>query len=249
MIFTKTSKDINKIHQSCRIVSFVLSQIEKEIKPGVTTSYLDKMAEELAYEKGAIPGFKGYRGFPYSICASVNEQIVHGFANDNPLEDGDILSIDFGILYKGWYGDAAFTAPVGEVSPLASKLIKVTKECLSKGIEASKPYNRVGDISSAVQRHAEAAGFNVVKDFTGHGIGRALHEEPAIYNFGKAGEGYMLKPGMVIAIEPMVTEKGEKTKSLNDGWTVVTEDGGLSAHFEHTIAITENGVEVLTNRN
>ena len=248
MIILHGEKDILGIKKSCEIVAHVLSRLEKETKPGVTTNYLNALSEELTLKKGATPGFKGYRGFPYSICASVNSQVVHGFSSDVPLKDGDILSIDFGILYKGWYGDSALTIPVGKVSDKNKKLIKTTRECLNLAITQAVHGNKVGDISYAVQQHAEEEGFGVVRGFTGHGIGKDLHEEPAIPNFGNKDEGYLLKNGMTIAIEPMLTECGADTVVGSDGWTVLTKDGGMSAHFEHTLAITNKGPVILTKR-
>ena len=197
---------------------------------------------------GGTPGFKGYKGFPYAICSSRNDEIVHGFPSDKALEDGEIISIDFGVLYKKWYGDSAFTKAVGYVSPEIENLIKVGEECLYKGITQAKPYMRIGDISAAIQRHAEKNGYNVIRDFVGHGVGKELHEDPQVPNFGKRHEGYLIKPGMVIAIEPMITPGTGKAATLNDGWTTVSADHKLSVHFEHTIAITSNGTEILTKR-
>lgn len=248
MIILHGEEDILGIKTSCELVAYVLSELEKEIKPGVTTNYLNTLAEELTFRKGAIPGFKGYRGFPRSICASVNSQVVHGISSDKPMDDGDIISIDFGILYKGWYGDSALTVPVGNISDTHKKLIKTTRECLNLAIEQSVPGNKIGDISYAIQNHAAKKGFDVVRGFTGHGIGKNLHEEPAIPNFGNKNEGYLLKAGMVIAIEPMLTEGSGDTITGKDGWTITTRDGGVAAHFEHTLAITKNGPVVLTKR-
>lgn len=248
MIILHGEEGILGIKTSCELVAYVLSELEKEVKPGVTTNYLNTLSEELTFRKGAIPGFKGYRGFPRSICASVNSQIVHGISSDKPMDDGDLISIDFGILYKGWYGDSALTIPVGNISDTHKKLIKTTRKCLNLGIEQSVPGNKIGDISYAIQHHAEENGFGVVKGFTGHGIGRDLHEEPAIPNFGNKNEGYLLKAGMVIAIEPMLTEGSSETVTDKDGWTVTTRDGSVAAHFEHTLAITNNGPVVLTKR-
>lgn len=248
MIILKTSPQIDGIRKSCRIVAYVLKKIELAIKPGITTNFLNTMAEDLCYQKGAIPGFKGYRGFPFSICASKNNIIVHGFPDDIPLKNGDILSVDFGVLYKGWYGDSAFTKGVGKVTKKTQRLLDIGKECLYKGIEVAQSYCKVGDISYAIQQHAEHSGYNVVRDFVGHGIGKNLHEEPQIPNFGKQNTGVILKPGSVIAIEPMVNMGTYKTIVLEDGWTVVTQDSELSVHFEHTISITDGNVEILTDR-
>lgn len=248
MIILHGEKDILGIKKSCEIVAYVLSCLEREVKPNITTNYLDTLAEELTFKKGAIPGFKGYRGFPYSICASVNEQVVHGFSSNKPLKEGDVLSIDFGILYKEWYGDSALTIPVGKISPRRKKLIQTTNECLNLAIKQCIHGNRIGDISYTIQQHAEKNGFNVVKGFTGHGIGKNLHEDPAIPNFGNKGEGYLLKNGMTIAIEPMLVDGSGDVIIEDDGWTVSTENKDVSAHFEHTIAITNNGPLILTKR-
>lgn len=233
--------------QSCRLVACVLSMLKQEIKPETTTNALNKLAEVLMISVGSCPAFKGYKGFPYAVCASVNHEVVHGFPNDNPLKSGDIVSIDFGVLHEGWYGDAAFTATVGEVSENASRLVKTTEECLRIGISKAVPYCRVGDISNAVQKHAEKNGFDVVKNYVGHGIGRYLHEKPQVPNFGNAGEGALLPPGTVIAIEPILVETGAETQVLNNNWTVAAKNGELSAHFEHTVAITASGPVVLTD--
>jgi methionyl aminopeptidase len=249
MIILKTPEQIEGIRESCKIVAYVLSELEKLVKPGVTTAGLNRIAEELTRERGGYPGFKGYRGFPFSICASVNEQIVHGFSNDKPLKEGDILSIDFGVLKNGWYGDSALTIPVGEISEETKRLLNVTETALQKGLFNARPFKTIGDISWAIQNYVESKGLSVVREFVGHGIGKDLHEDPQIPNFGKQGEGMMLKAGMVIAIEPMVNLGTYETKTLSDGWTTVTKDGKLSAHFEHTAAITENGPEILTKRN
>lgn len=248
MIILKTNSQIDGIRRSCQIVAYVLKELKKEIKPGITTKYLDNMAEDLCYQRGAIPGFKGYRGFPYSICSSRNSEIVHGFPSNNPLRDGEILSIDFGALYKGWYGDSAFTAPVGNVTEDIHDLLKIGRECLYKGIEVVRPNCKVGDISYAVQRHAESHGFNVVREFVGHGIGKDLHEEPQVPNWGSKDSGCVLKPGSVIAIEPMVLSGNCEIKIMPDHWTAVTADGAPAVHFEHTIAITGDGTEILTRR-
>jgi len=248
MIILHGKEDILGIKISCEIVAYVLSSLEKETKPGITTNDLNTLAEKITYRKGATPGFKGYRGFPYSICASVNSQVVHGFPSDIPLKEGDILSVDFGILYKGWYGDSALTIPVGKISDRNKKLIKTTRQCLNLAIAQAVHGNRIGDISYIVQHTAEKEGFGVVRGFTGHGIGKNLHEDPPIPNFGNKNEGYLLRNGMVIAIEPMITEGGYETVTGSNGWAILTKDGGMSAHFEHTLAITDNGPIILTKR-
>ena len=248
MIILKTPEQIEGIRESCRIVAFVLSEIEKLVKPGVTTAGLNTISEHLTREQGGVPGFKGYRGFPFSICASVNEQIVHGFPNDTPLKEGDILSVDFGVLKNGWYGDSALTMPVGQISDEATELLRVTKNSLHKALDIAQPYKKIGDLSWTIQRYVEKNNFSVIRDFVGHGIGKELHEDPQIPNYGKAGDGMMLKAGMVIAIEPMVSIGTYETETLSDGWTTITRDKSLSAHFEHTLAITENGPEILTSR-
>jgi methionyl aminopeptidase len=230
----------------CRMVAEVLALLEEMVRPGITTLELNERAEKEALRYGAKPAFKGYSGYPYSLCCSVNEQVVHGMPCRKELMSGDILSIDFGVLYGGFYGDAAVTVPVGEISKVAARLLKVTEESLYAAIAAARPSNRLSDISFAVQRHVEARGFSVVRDFVGHGIGRNLHESPQVPNFGAPGKGVTLKPGMVLAIEPMINEKAPDVKVLSDGWTAVTCDGGLSAHYEHTVAVTENGAEILT---
>lgn len=246
MVILKTLEQIDSIRKSCRIVAYVLSNLKREIKPGVTTKYLNDLSEELCLEKGGTPAFKGYKGFPFSICSSLNHEIVHGFPNDNELIEGSIISIDFGVLFKGWYGDAAFTAGVGKISPPAEKIITITEQCLYTGIKNSIPGNRLGDIGYSIQKTAEDNGFNVVRDFVGHGIGLNLHEEPQVLNYGTKGEGLILKPGLVIAIEPMVVQGSYEAQTRNNNWTVITKDKKLSVHFEHTIVITNDGPEILT---
>jgi methionyl aminopeptidase len=249
MVVLKSPSEIEKIRQSNVIVAEVLDTLRAKIKPGMDTLTLDRTSEEIALKKGAKPAFKGYRGFPYSLCASVNQQVVHGFPSVHPLEEGDILSIDFGILYKGYYGDSAITVAVGQVSETARRLIAVTREALSLAIDQAVPGKRLSDISHAVQSHAEGAGFSVVRKFVGHGIGKALHEDPQVPNYGKPGVGIRLREGMVLAIEPMINEGGHDVETLEDGWTTVTKDGSLSAHFEHTVAITEQGPVILSRKN
>jgi len=246
MVILKSPQEIEKIRKSNQIVAEILTMLESEIKPGINTFYLNDLSERLAREKGVAPAFKGYRGFPYALCASPNNVVVHGFPSKKPLVEGDILSLDFGILKEGYYGDSAITVAVGEISETAERLSRVTREALFKGIEKAVPNGRLSDISHAIQSHVEAAGFSVVRKFVGHGIGSKLHEEPQIPNFGESGNGIRLKPGMTLAIEPMVNEKGYDVKVLDDGWTTVTKDGCLSAHFEHTITITENGPVILS---
>jgi len=228
------------------LVAAILEELKKKIRPGVKTIELDRLSEEMALKKGARPAFKGYRGYPYSLCTSVNSEVVHGMPSERELKEGDIVSLDFGILNDGYYGDAAVTVPVGEITPAAKRLLRVTEEALCRGIAEVRAGNRIGDVSAAIQGHAEAAGFSVVRDLVGHGIGKNLHEDPQVPNYGTSGRGIELKPGMVFAIEPMVNEGTYRVDILRDGWTVVTADGKLSAHFEHSVAITENGPVILS---
>jgi methionyl aminopeptidase len=246
MIILKSRSEIEKMRKSNTIVAVILEELRKKIRPGVKTIELDRLSEELALKKGARPAFKGYRGYPYSLCASVNSEVVHGMPSDKELKEGDIVSLDFGILNDGYYGDAAVTVPVGEISPAAKRLLRVTEEALYRGIAEVKAGNRIGDISAAIQGHVEASGYSVVRDLVGHGIGKSLHEDPQVPNYGSSGRGVELKPGMVFAIEPMVNEGTYRVEILRDGWTVVTADGKLSAHFEHSVAITENGPVILS---
>ncbi|MBP7033024.1 MAG: type I methionyl aminopeptidase, partial [Syntrophobacterales bacterium] len=232
--------------KSNALVAAILEELRKKIKPGVKTIELDRLSEEMALKKGARPAFKGYRGYPYSLCTSVNSEVVHGMPSERELKEGDIISLDFGILHGGYYGDAAVTVPVGQITPAAKRLLAVTEEALYRGIAEARAGNRIGDISAAIQGHAEAAGFSVVRDLVGHGIGRSLHEDPQVPNYGTSGRGIELKTGMVFAIEPMVNEGTYRVDVLRDGWTVVTADGKLSAHFEHSVAITENGPVILS---
>jgi methionyl aminopeptidase len=230
----------------CRIVAEVLEILKGTAKPGITTLALNQIAEKEAGKRSAKPAFKGYSGYPHALCCSLNEQVVHGMPSGRKLVDGDILSIDFGVIYDGFYGDAALTLPIGEISESAQRLLRVTEESLYAAIAATQPGNRLSDISYAVQSYVEQRGYSVVRDFVGHGIGKNLHESPQIPNFGRPGRGVRLKSGMVLAIEPMINEKGPEVRVLEDGWTAVTCDGGLSAHFEHTVAVTEEGPEILT---
>jgi methionyl aminopeptidase len=249
MVILKSPIEIEKLKVSNRIVADILCRLETEVRPGIDTLHLNDIAEKLASERGAVPAFKGYKGYPFSLCTSVNNVVVHGMPSKKRLIEGDIISIDFGVLYDGYYGDAAITVPVGKISGQASRLARITREALYKGIENAVPNGRLSDISHAVQRHVEDAGYSVVRMFVGHGIGSSLHEDPQVPNFGKPGMGIQLKPGMTLAIEPMVNEKGYDVEILEDGWTAVTKDGGLSAHFEHTVAISENGPIILSERN
>ena len=246
MINLRTKEEIEKLRRSNRLVAQALLKVREAIRPGVTTAELDRIAEETIRKGGGRPAFKGYRGYPANLCVSVNEEVVHGIPGPRRLQEGDIVSLDLGVLMDGYYGDAAITVPVGKVSKEAQKLIEVTEEALHKGIEKARVGNRLYDISHAIQSWVESFGFSVVRDFVGHGIGRQLHEEPQVPNFGPPNQGPRLMVGMVLAIEPMVNAGGWQVKVREDGWTVVTADGSLSAHFEHTIAITEEGPDILS---
>jgi len=235
------------MREAGRIVSEILDELEKAVAPGVTTWDLDALSEKLIYQKGARPAFKGYHGFPACLCASVNDEVVHGIPSKRrKLREGDLMKLDFGVVYRGFFGDSARTVPVGKVSSEAQALVNTTREALHKGIQAMVAGNRLGDIGHAVQRHVEARGFSVVRLFSGHGIGRRLHEEPDVPNYGQPGSGLKLRPGMVLAVEPMVNQGTDEVMVLEDQWTAVTRDSKLSAHFEHTVLITEGGPEVLT---
>jgi methionyl aminopeptidase len=249
MVILKLPAEIEQARASNLIVAEVLSKLREKVRPGVRTRELDKFAEEITEKRGAKPAFKGYRGYPHSLCTSINEVVVHGMPSERVLIEGDIIGLDFGVYYRGFFGDATITLPVGKVAEKAAKLIGVTEQSLYRGIEQAKEGNRLGDISAAVQAKVEAAGFSIVRDFVGHGVGKSLHEDPQIPNFGKKGRGIELKSGMILAIEPMVNEGNYKVKILPDGWTVVTEDGSLSAHFEHSVAITDNGPDILSKLN
>jgi len=229
-----------------RIVGEVLQELRPLCKPGVTTGELDRFAEEKTIRSGAKPAFKGYRGYPKSLCTSINQEVVHGIPGDRSLMEGDIVSLDFGVVYKGYCGDSAITVPIGTVSPAIEKLLLVTEESLYLGIDQMVPDKHLSDISRAIQTHAESNGFSVVKEFGGHGIGKKLHEEPMLLNYVVNGRGIKLKPGLVLAVEPMVNFGTDNVQVLPDGWTVVTGDGQPSAHFEHTVAITDGGSEILS---
>ena len=246
MIMRKRAEELEKMRRAGRVVGETLQILQAAVKPGVTTQELDEIAEREIRARGAVPSFKGYRGFPATICTSINSEIVHGIPGQRALKAGDLIKLDCGAIVEGYHGDSAVTVPVGEVSQEALKLIETTDRSLQAGIAEAKAGNRIHDIGAAVQTTAEGAGFSVVREYVGHGIGRALHEDPPVPNYGKPGTGLKLEPGLVIAIEPMVNVGTYETRLLPDGWTVVTADGALSAHFEHTIAITDDGPEVLT---
>ncbi len=246
MIILKSKEEVEKIATASRIVAASLLALKDYIKPGMTTQLLDTFVEKEIIRKGGIPAFKGYRNYPATLCVSVNEVIVHGIPSDRVIQEGDIVGIDLGVIYEGFYGDAAITVPVGEISPEVARLLEVTEKSLYAGIEQGKVGGRLSDISHAVQSCVEPEGYSIVTDFVGHGIGRSLHEEPQIPNFGPKGKGPRLKEGMVFAIEPMVNMGGPEVSVMDDGWTAVTSDGSLSAHFEHTIAITQNGPKILS---
>jgi len=246
MIIGKSQKEIDKMRAAGQLVGRVLQQLRGMVAPGITTLDVDRAAEKMIRDAGAFPTFKGYNGFPFSICASVNEQVVHGFPSEYELKEGDIFSIDVGATLDGFVGDTATTVGVGQVSDDRLRLMRVTEESLQLAIEQCRAGNHLGDIGFAVQSHAEAHGYSIVRDYVGHGIGRKMHEDPQIPNYGKPGKGPKIKTGYVFAIEPMVNMGSLHTRTLKDGWTVVTVDGQPSAHFEHTVAITEEGPEVLT---
>jgi methionyl aminopeptidase len=235
------------MRQAGRIVAGTLQELAGAVRPGITTIQLDTLARQYIQKSGARPAFLGYHGFPATICTSLNEEVVHGIPGLRRLKAGDIISIDVGVFYKGYYGDAAATFPVGEVSPLAKRLLEVTRESLYKGIEKAYPGNRLYDISAAIQTYVESRGFSVVRSYVGHGIGSEMHEEPQVPNFGLPGKGPLLEAGMVLAIEPMVNAGTWEVETLSDDWTVVTKDRNLSAHFEHTVAIMQDGPEILTS--
>ncbi|MFH1239064.1 MAG: type I methionyl aminopeptidase [bacterium] len=246
MIVIKSPREIKALRKSGQIVARICEKLATEVKPGITTRKLDDIAGNLIKKYNVKPAFLGYRGFPATICTSVNEQVVHGIPSDRVLVDGDIISLDVGVIFEEYCGDMAITVPVGDISNEAKKLLQVTEESLYKGIAQGKVSSYLGDISQAIQACAESHGFSVVRDFVGHGIGRQMHEEPQIPNFGRPGQGPRLNEGMVLALEPMVNAGGWQVKVLSDGWTVVTADGKLSCHFEHMVAITDNGPEILT---
>ena len=248
MIILKTPDEIAMMAKASRVVAEVLEVLRKAVRPGVTTDELDRLAESEIRLRGAQPAFKGYRNYPKTLCASVNEQVVHGIPSKRVLKEGDIIGLDLGAIVGGFYGDAAVTVAVGRIDEKVAKLVQVTQEALARGIDQAVVGNRLSDISHAVQQHVEAAGYSVVTEFVGHGIGRQLHEEPQVPNYGKPGQGPRLQPGMVLAIEPMVNMGASAVRVLEDRWTAVTADGSLSAHFEHTIAIQLSGPPLVLSR-
>lgn len=246
MIHLKSANEIGILRECNQIVVDILNTLKRHCQPGVTTLELDKIAEDLTLKHKARAAFKGYNGFPATLCTSVNHQVVHGIPSRHVLREGDIVSVDYGVFHRGFYGDAALTLPVGRISAAVERLLQTTRESLMLGIEKAVPGNHLGDISAAIQAHAEGRGYSLVKEFSGHGIGRNLHEEPAVLNYVVNGRGILLKPGLVLAIEPMVSLGTDKVRVLPDRWTVVTQDGKPSAHFEHSVAITEDGPEILS---
>jgi methionyl aminopeptidase len=249
MISIKSKKDLEMLKKSGQILARIMNRLEKCIMPGVATADIERLAEKLVLEESVLPAFKGYKGFPASICTSINEEIVHGIPGERKLKEGDIVSIDLGVNYKGYFSDAAVTLPVGKVNSGIKKLIEVTQGALYEGIKQARKENHLSDISCSIQNYVERNGFSVVREFVGHGIGFDLHEAPEIPNFGTPGQGAILKSGMVLAIEPMVNMGTWEAKILENGWTAVTKDGLASAHFEHTVAITDQGPQILTNLN
>ncbi|MBA3430069.1 MAG: type I methionyl aminopeptidase [Actinobacteria bacterium] len=248
MIYKKSAGELASMRKGGVILAETLNRLEEALRPGISTLELDRLAEDFITSAGGTPSFKGYRGFPAAICASPNDVIVHGIPGPLELEEGDIISLDVGVFYDGLHVDSAWTFPIGEVETQARELLEATEGSLEAAIGQCEPGKRLGDLGGAVQHVAEAAGFSVVREYVGHGIGRSLHEDPQIPNYGPPGRRELLAPGMTLAIEPMVNAKGAAPEALDDGWTVVTADGGLSAHFEHTVAITPEGREVLTRR-
>ena len=247
MIYYKTEEEIELVRKSSLLVAKTHAEIAGLIKPGITTLALDKIAEEFIRDNGGVPAFKGYGGFPNTLCMSPNEQVVHGIPNDRALENSEILSVDCGVVMNGYYGDSAFTYEVGEVDAEKKQLLKVTKESLYKGIEQAVAGNRIGDIGYAVQQHAESFGYGVVRELVGHGVGKNLHESPEVPNHGRRGKGVMLKEGLVIAIEPMINMGTKRILQHNDGWTITTIDNKPSAHFEHTIVVRKGKAEILSS--
>ncbi|MDD3876303.1 MAG: type I methionyl aminopeptidase [Bacteroidales bacterium] len=247
MVFYKSQEEIEKIRNSSLIVAKALAEVAKVIKIGVSTKYLDKIAEEFILDNGAVPAFKGYRGFPATLCVSINEEVVHGIPGNRVIENGDIVSVDCGVLKEGYYGDSAYTFSLGNVNPEVQKLLEITKESLYKAIDVAVHGKRLGDIGFEVQTHVEKHGFSVVRDLVGHGIGKNLHEKPNVLNYGQRGNGMLLKEGLVIAIEPMINLGTYKIVEQRDKWTIKTMDNKPSAHFEHTIAVGRNNADILSS--
>lgn len=245
-ISIRTNEEVEILRESSLLVGKTLAEVARLIKPGITTLELDAVAEEFIMDHGAIPGFKGYNGFPNTLCTSVNEQVVHGIPNDTPVKEGGIISVDCGVLMNGYYGDSAFTFPVGEISDEVAHLLKVTRECLDRSVERAVSGNRMGDIGNACQAHAEGSGYGVVRELVGHGLGTELHEAPEVPNYGRKGTGLKLKEGMVLAIEPMINMGVKEVMQLDDGWTIVTHDGKPSAHYEHDVVVRKGKAEVLS---
>jgi len=246
MITVKSQQELQRMRQAGRIVAEVLEGLAERAKPGVTTASLDSWAERLIRKRGGVPSFKGYRGYPASVCISIDEEIVHGIPGRRHLREGEIVSMDVGVIYNGYQGDAAITVGVGQIGPVAAELLRVTQEALAAGIAAARAGRRLGDVSHAIQVVAESQGYGIVRDYVGHGIGREMHEDPQIPNYGPPGQGPLLRAGMTLALEPMVTVGDYQTRLLENMWTVVTADGSLSAHFEHTVAVTDGEAVILT---
>lgn len=246
MIYLKSAEEIALIKESAEILGKVHGEIAKNIKKGVSTDVLDRIAEEFIRDHGATPSFKGYNGFPYTLCVSLNENVVHGFPSKKSLEEGDIVSVDCGVFYKGFHSDSAYTHRIGVINPQTEKLLQVTEECLYRGIKQAVAGNRIGDIAFAVQQHAENNGFSVVRELVGHGVGKRLHEAPEVPNYGKRGRGVLLQEGMVLAIEPMINLGKRNVVQESDGWTIRTQDRLPSAHYEHTVVVRKNKAEVVT---
>ena len=246
MITIKSAEEVGKMRKAGALLHQVLEELRKLVEPGVTTAYIDQMAEKLIRDAGAIPSSKGYEGFPGSICASVNDEVVHGFPRKTPLKEGDLLSIDCTLILDGWQSDSAFSMAVGKADPETERLIRVTEECFWKGLEQARAGNRIGDISHAVQEHAEKNGYGVIRELCGHGIGREMHEDPSVPNFGTAGRGVRLRPGMVFTIEPMISQGRYQTYIDDNGWTFITRDHSWCSHYEHTLVVTTGDPEILS---
>ena len=246
MIYTKNSAQIQLMREAGKLLHAVLDELKPMVKPGVTTNQIDAEAERLIRSAGAVPSFKGYEGFPSTICASIDEEVVHGFPSDKPLKEGQLLSVDCGLILNGWQADSAFSAPVGNASKEVMKLMKVTEECFGLGAQQAREGNRLGDIGWAVQKHAEENGYGVIRDLCGHGIGQEMHEDPSVPNYGKPGRGVRLTEGMTICIEPMISMGTWKVYVKDDGWTVVTRDHSACSHYEHTLLVTKGDPEILT---